>query len=313
MGNVKELQEIFYKYLGCHFVEQVGGIITFTGFIYEMEFAHNGLRRRTSFDDIYNAVKVIYNGGASSTAWNENTESIARWGRKEKIIDLPDVTTPATAIAQRDAQLRKSGWQQITPMSISKERSGASLHVMVAGYVFTANWRYTSITLGAPTALSTVLTSIINADCPFLSVGDIEANSTIIDAVDNTKTAWQQIIDLLEFGSSTQQPVRFFVGSNRGAFYATINKEPQLFLRGGGIYAQMGAQAEILPRYVQPSVLRDLLYTVPVNQPDSFLLDFRDMLIDEVSVSADGELGLNVLDIDDADVMAYLPERSAQN
>lgn len=145
VGNVGDLANQFYTWLGYHVEERCGGVKSWAGLVYEMELSYAGVKRRRSLDLMANYVSLYYVDPARvehQTSWASQAQSIARYGRKEEIEWLDDMTEPA-AEAQRDRMLAEMAWPWARPLSISAPGE-AELEVTVCGYCFTANWRYTT-------------------------------------------------------------------------------------------------------------------------------------------------------------------------
>lgn len=202
-GNIRELANKFYNWLGFHVQERCGGVETWTGLVYEMELSYAGVKRRRSLDLMSNYVSVYYVDPARvehQTSWASQTQSIARYGRKEEIEWLDDMTEPG-AEAQRDRMLAEHAWPWARPLSISRPDQ-AELTIAACGYCFTGNWRYTTQTSEFDTeqgALTYAATTFTDAGQDF-SDWDTTAPGTALYSIwitnsDNTLT-WAYIGDL---------------------------------------------------------------------------------------------------------------------
>jgi len=144
-GSIGELSTFFSEWLGSHVEERSGGVTTWEGLIYELELSHAGVKRRRSLDPMSNYVSMYYVDPARveyQTPWSSAPKCIARYGRKEMIDWLDDMTQPA-AIAQRNRVLAENAWPSARPLSISKP-GATELSIVACGYAFTSNWRYTT-------------------------------------------------------------------------------------------------------------------------------------------------------------------------
>ena len=106
---------------------------------------NGGVRRRRSLDLLANYASIYYVDPVRvehQTSWASQTQSINRYGRKEEIDWLDDMTQPA-AEAQRDRMLAEYAWPWPRPVSVQTDTK-AVLTVIACGYVFTANWRFTT-------------------------------------------------------------------------------------------------------------------------------------------------------------------------
>jgi hypothetical protein len=69
------------------------------------------------------------------------------------------------------------------------------------------------------------------------------------------------------------------------------------------LYSSAGENTAIIPWLVTPGVVRDLDYPVGRAEYSGWLTDCRDMLVDEVSVSAERGLSLRTLLFSEADLI----------
>ena len=202
-GSVGELADKFYSWLGYHVEERCSGVKTWSGLVYEMELSWAGVKRRRSLDLMANYISVYWVDPARvehQTAVASQTQSIARYGRKEEIEWLDDMTQPA-AEAQRDRMLAEHAWPWARPLSISAAGE-AELTVAVCGYCFTANWRYSTVSnefdteVGALTYAATAFTDAGQdfSDWDTAAPGDA-VHSLWVTNNDNTLT-WAYIGDL---------------------------------------------------------------------------------------------------------------------
>lgn len=135
----------FDTWMGAHVVERSDGVISWEGFIYEMELSENGLVQRRSFDDMCNKDRSNYqelDGGEEETDWATNDLSILSYGTKECVLDVETDFSDLAELA-RDTYLAEHGWPWPRPVSFSNPQD-AKLTVSCCGYVFTLNWKYLS-------------------------------------------------------------------------------------------------------------------------------------------------------------------------
>ena len=290
-GDLSDLAHFFYHNLSCHVEEYSGGHKTWEGMVYEMELTTDGTSRRRTFDTLYNHVRVRYRTPDNTIALTSavsNTASIQVHGRREQIwpLDGQD-TTPAETV--RDSILSDFQWPRARTTGTTLGLVGeASLFVRVCGYVFTANWRYESAGDDTDDDLSTWMSEIISTDCPFLTEGKIQSNTTQVRKETRIEMrAWDVITKLLELGisdGSNDVPARVYVDNGRYFYYEQIRTEPNYFKRGGGFYTAAGSNIETDPWQVKPAVVRDLTYPLKSYEIDSWLTDARDYYMSEVDV-----------------------------
>ncbi len=299
-GAGSEAQHWFYNYLGYHLEETTSGAVTWEGMIYEMELTVNGVTRRRSLDGMWNAVTVDYIDATTSataeTGYAQNDDSVGRYGRKELRVTTDD-TTMAMATAARDTQLRVSSWPRTQPVGELEMKRANGLKVMVCGYVFTANWRYTTVKDGATGTVSDWIRDIVSTDCEFLTAGNIEQNTTqVVRNVQVSQRAWDTMKPLADSGDAGGALWRLFVAAGRRMNYSPMVMSPRYFLRNGELYDSYGSRTAIDSHLVQPAVVRDVDYPVQRVERGGALLDARDILVDEV-VADDTGVHLKFLDV----------------
>jgi hypothetical protein len=264
---------------------------TWEGLIYEMELTTDGTSRRRTLDSLFNHVRVRYRTPENTVALTDAVSSVASiqaFGRREQIwpLDGQD-TTPAETV--RDSILSDFQWPRARTTGTTLGLVGeASLFIRVCGYAFTANWRYESAGDDTDDDLSTWLSEIIATDCPFLTVGKIQSNTTQVRKETRIEMrAWDVITKMLELGindGSNDVPARIYVDNERYFYYEQIRTTPLYFKRGGGFYTAAGSNIEANPWAVKPAVVRDLTYPLQTFEIDAWLADARDWYMSEVDV-----------------------------
>lgn len=220
----------------------------FAGLVWEVEATRDGERLRWSMENIYNRIAVTYTtaGGASAryptSGWEENSTSVARYGRRELIQAMPGKRTAGEAQAYAETLLAELSHGQ--PLSLGFADEDDRLAARVAGYWRTANNRY--IPRGgtlAPVAISTVIQNIVTNYCDLIGVTALETNSTVT-AYDTSANALTQetragdwVIDLVKVGDGTSPYVLTVTSKSVGIYYAARSATPDLFWRGrrGGL------------------------------------------------------------------------------
>lgn len=59
-GSASQLQQAFESWLGCELRERAGGMLSWSGLVYEMDLTLNGVTRRRSLDNTLNRVKTTH-------------------------------------------------------------------------------------------------------------------------------------------------------------------------------------------------------------------------------------------------------------
>lgn len=191
-GSIQDLGEVFLSWLGGHIEERDEGLTTWEGLIYEIDFTYQGVTMRTSLDIMTNAVQVQYidignKSEATSTAFGTHAESIARFGRKEEILNKDEILG-SQAAALRDSYLAEFGWPTKDYIAVGRVGS-AQLSLKAVGYIFTANWKFSTI---AGNTISNVVDEAVTITVldTFYSLanGFVQDNTVIVQDVTDTIT-----------------------------------------------------------------------------------------------------------------------------
>lgn len=302
-GDLPFLQNFFYRYLGNDIQEKVGRWTTWAGMIYEIDLEAQGVKRRRSLDNMYNAVKTINDAGVA--AWSTDTDSIARYGRREILIPTNGLEA-ATVVAQRDSVLKETAWPWARPIGFV-DREVQRLRVTVCGYIFTANWRYVTATDDNTGNVNTWISNIVATDCEFLNEVSIDTNTLQIKrTLQMDERAWDVIGNLVALGDATPSPWQFQVGGGGTVYYRAIDIAPLYYLRQGGLYSRVGSRTQLNPWMVQPGVARDVAYPVRRGEPGNpWLQSAADIWIEEIEIGIDSELILKPGEMDsEAELLA---------
>ena len=292
------LREWFDDRLMCRIRQLVGGTIVWEGVVWEMELSLNGVKRRRSMADLYNAVKAFYMDHTpeqQETSRYTDDSSIANYGRREFNIYESDLESGrAENLAQRELYENFFPWAR--PVRFDNEQP-QGLSVYAVGDAQTANNKYVagSHVDDSETNISTFVTEIVQNDCEFLSVGRIETNTyQVTKTLQSPIRAWDALKMLAEMGDTSFNPWRVYVDSGGRLNYEQDDNEPQYEWRfgrgpeGGGLLTDKFGDASPSTYWaMEPAVIRD--YTLPKSDtpPNANLQDNRDAWIAEVEM-ADG-------------------------
>lgn len=298
-----ELIEIFNNWLGFHFEESVGGVITWEGMVYEMTLNLPYSSRVKTLDKMSNYVKATYTSGSSTatTAAAQQAQSIARYGRKEELLSL-DQLNSTTATALRDTYLAESAW----PWPRPQDQGGgdeATLDIICCGYVFCMNWRYTTTADNSSSNVGAWISSIITTDCAdFIVAGSLAANSmSLTKTLQTPQRCWDQILTLVSLGDVNGNLYRIWVENNRRVHYRQVSKIPEYYIFQGNIVTSMAQDRRSVNQFqVKPGVFRDMDWPITRQDPGSYLTDARDMIIEEVSVGKNSGLSWSSLEFSEA-------------
>lgn len=218
-----------------------------------------------------------------NSAWAIEERSIERYGRIEHTIKETSEYTQTEAEQLRDMLLIDRAWPNAYPVSISAENvTAVRLDLVICGYIVTADWQESTVTLSVATDISDVINDLITTNQEFLSVGHIEPNTLEIETLKGL-TARQRIANIVPLADSQKDGIyRAYVGPGRLFYYLKINDfTPEYQLMVDGIRQRLSGPLTP-PHEVHPAVLRD--HTHPMGGPEqgSLLQDARDTLITEV-------------------------------
>ena len=284
------LQDWFYNRLFCTIEQTLGGALTWRGFIRKMDLTLNGATQTTSYEDIYNAVRVAHldeDGENQITAWATDPTSIAQYGRKEETLYLRNATA-AAANSARDTKLTESKipWPRYTSLD---QDAPDTLSVRCAGFIFTANNKYVGTTTldGNTGNLSAAISAIITNDCEFLTAGTIETNAIQYKRnLDQPIRAWDYLLELNQIGDGTQI-FDIATGINDMTHYKPTDTEPKFYWAGRkkGLVTKSGNLSIQDAWAAQPGVCRDLTQQGHISMPGSLLESNRDAWIYEIEMA----------------------------
>lgn len=309
-GPSAELAQWFYERLGFHFEEWSGGVLSWEGMIYEMALTVGGTTRVRSLDKLFDHVRTTYidnNNVVQTSAAAEIQASQDRYGRREEILFLDGYTQQA-AEARRDRHLAEFGWPTARTAGVLSGQA-EQLEVQICGYGFTGNWRYESAGDGTTDNLSDWVGEIIAADCEFLQVGSVAANTYQVKKETPTpQRAWDVLKELAKLGDAGESLYRLYVGQGRRVTYEAISTTPRYYLRKGKLYGSAGGSVEVDPWQVQPGVVRDLDYPISKRAYQGWLEDERDFYVHEVEVLSDGSVALKTDEFEEGEILANQQE-----
>jgi hypothetical protein len=305
-GERDRLALFFHERLGAHVEEKYGGFKTWEGMVYEMDLTLEGTTRRRSLDLLSNYVTSTYintTGDINTSTAAQNETSIARYGRREELLTLDGYPQTASE-KRRDTWLKENAWPWARPVGAGEAIGSDQLTVVVCGYVFTANWRYTAIGDGSIGYASTYISEMVESDCEFLSAGIINENTLGVKKEPSIPSRTYDVIsEQAGLGDASGNPWRFYVDNDRRANYQMIDTTPVYYLRGGRLFASAGGSQEIVPWIVKPGVARDMNYPISRSEYGGWLPDARDFYIEEVEAGPGG-LSLKTELFEESEILA---------
>ena len=210
-ARMPEIERWFDAYLGWEFTEYMYGEPTFSGYIASVRMSYRGDVLVKSLDTMANAIAINYedtNGDQQQSSFSTNAASIARYGRKELIIESPDRLTSGNITTQLAEELGRLAFprSRISDMAVF----GAEIpfndvpvvEVTVLGWGSTLNWlHYTNAGTGTAaisTIVSTMLTDYDGAgtDVDFVTAGNIETTSEVAPVESSDRPILDRVLSL---------------------------------------------------------------------------------------------------------------------
>lgn len=200
-------------------------------------------------------------GIQKTTAVSEVTGSSDLYGEMN-LIDVVGEMTDAAALANRDRQLSEHAYPNPIPtggLNFDPDTAARAneLHVIVAGFVFTMNWRYFESDV-QPLAISTQLGTLVDGTtdaAEFVSAGNIETNTTTapMSCSEIPMRLWDLAEELIQVGDTTGDRWVGGVYGGREFRYEAAETNVTHFWRNGRLVDRAGYQ--IRPTLIKPDII----------------------------------------------------------
>ena len=277
------LREWFNAFLMHRLEEHYNGRATWQGVIWEMDLVSDGIKRRRSVGNVWNAVKCIYTLNTDQTqqetSYYTDTASISRYLRREFLVYEDNVTAAQAQASANDYLLRNS---EPRPNLVGVGVEGEGLYITAVGDVATLNNLYSTATVAGTAQVGSFINTIISTDSAYVVPGRIATNTLVVEKEQRAPArVWDLILRLPMLGDGTT-PYRVTVENGR------LNYRP---MDPAFIYEWRGLKTGLRKKRgpadtwdAVPGIMRD--YTIPAGKPPigSFMADRRDSLLDEVQM-----------------------------
>lgn len=217
------------------------------GYVAEVAFAVGGVSFSVSLDAMKNRVAVAYSyvepgtqdvGERRTTAWAEESDSIAEWGQKESLESVDGAST-AQAESVRDTVLQQAKFPRAVPAPTNKN---AAAQIIARGWYATLAWRYYQNGNTDSVETTQQIADIVSSVGEFFTGVDMVNASGIYSSAyrDGDSTALAEVEALLSGVRATVTPERIL----------RIETEPAsgdndwLLLPGGRFTTRLGALPE---------------------------------------------------------------------
>lgn len=241
--------------------------------------------------------------GNAYTDWVTDTASIARYGRKEFIVDAK-AHPRATAATMANAVLNKVSWPMIKESSFEVGNIRAPiLQVYCLGLIPQSNNRYATEVNATDT--NAMLTSLINqTDYLFAQNIDITTATTARLDKDTPARALTEIVRNLAVADNGSGFVAMWTDRN-GRVTATTDtdKVPRYFLRDGIIAENFSGSQPASPRQIRPGIVLDAEWLFRSDKRNYMLDKSGAFLLTSVKVSHDGKVTPELATTDELNVV----------
>lgn len=241
--------------------------------------------------------------GHGYTDYVTDTASIARYGRKEFIVDAT-AHPMATATAMTNAILGKCAWPMIKESSLNVEKLQApTLQVYCLGLIPQSNNRYaTELT---PADTNDMLTALINAT-DYLSAQNIDITTSTNARLrkDTPARALTEMVRSLAVADNGSGFVAMWCDKfGRVTATSDTDKVPRYYLRNGVIAENFSGSQPASPRQIRPGIVIDAEWLFRADKKNYLLDKSGAFLMTSVKVSSDGKVTMQLATTDELDAV----------
>jgi hypothetical protein len=230
------------------------------------------------------------------TPWATNTYSIARYGRRELIINKQDLGR-GLAILHGDIQLKLNAWPAYpgfasTRLNPAGGNDEERLDIEVVGYWATAFFRYVTYdTYNSSVNADVAIDGILDADCDWLDNRYTQTNSAgvLVDPT-NRRRAGEVLEEILDMGDGVDLfTIRVKAYDGRKTLYWQPDISTPVLYRIGGKYHTTPSGPETDARHIGGGgvVVRDLDFPSSQRHYNGMLVNLQDTIIEEIEIDAD--------------------------
>jgi hypothetical protein len=232
--------------------------------------------------------------GPSYTEYEFQSDSSARYGTKEKILDGGQMG-PTEAARTVTNYINAHAWPRLERLS-QQGTNEPYLEGTVIGYGLTTDWTYRSFQQnGSSTGASTLLAGLLNS-AYYIQSTTIKTNAELVRLSAGQDQRLKAAIDEVVKMSGNGDYWHIYIGRNRRALFKPINFEPKYYLQDGELRSSLNGPI-VNPYLVVPGVVRDVAFPHGADYPGSPFQDRRDILLDEIIVE-DGSLSWGIGDFE---------------
>lgn len=267
------------------------GALTWRGVIWSMELVLNGMAVQTSADEFANAIKIQYTDPETNapdhTGWFTHDESIARYGRFERIIAIQSYSQDEAEQRAADELRWRSSFFSQAPAYV--DAGSDTLTVTAVGRIVQANCIYLlrEAATKTPTTVSAELARLVEA-CDWLEAGWIaETNDTLtLEGVTDNTPIWDRMVELARLADSEGNLYRLRVDTEGHVFYEQMTADVDYYRYPQPPYIRRVNGSE--PTWdARPGIIQHIGEQGGAPLPDSYLFDDRSLtLIERVSMRA---------------------------
>lgn len=285
-----DMRAAYTNWLGLQLHENAGR--DWHGIIRTLTWRHAGITEKMSLDEMANSVACIHADSAGNeaiTPFVQDADSVGRYGEFQDIIEVQGDVTEANEAIQ--AYLAKNAWPKVEQTDIHPTEQNERLTVEGVGPVYMLRWQFPDLVAQVAADNNTVagLVGYIADSHPYLSRGNIESNATVA-SVESYKTSLEHLENLLTLSNGEgRPPYTYWIDNEHRLHYGPISVKYLYQIVGGQFKKASSGLAQTDVRSIWPGVVRHNALNSGV-RPGFWLLDKRDVLIDEMTVDENGML-----------------------
>lgn len=273
--------------------------LAWQGMATEVEIHEPGYTYAYALDDLVNSCKVVFSGiegedadagYRSETDWATDAASLAQYGQKDRVLSISGATD-AQADLLRDRYLTLYA-RPLARKVISGEVGRPYAWLRCRGYWWTCDWRVFNEADVGDVATNTQIERIVDGVCAFIAGRTVAATgNSVSQHRDANQTAWQEILRLMGFGDSSNNPLLCQVWDGRVLEVGTLPAAPAYYRRRDGRYMDTTEHNVLDPWMLRAGQIVRLPGILPGRAVESAALDDpRNVLLQQVAYQDDTNL-----------------------
>lgn len=181
-----EIERWFDDYLGWEFKEWMFGSVVFSGIVSSVRLNYRGDTIVKNLENMANAIAIEYEdvlGNTVISAFQTDADSIAKYGRKELIINASEVGSSGSVSSQLTEAISRMAWPKtrLSDVALFGQEVSAEdvpvLEVTVLGWSSTLNWIFYNNTGSGTDTVDTLVSDMLNdSSIEYVTEGTVDAS-----------------------------------------------------------------------------------------------------------------------------------------